>query len=328
MFKTKLFIFGLSAFSIFLIFACEQSAEPKIETPLDYNSALIRSFDDEIQLIYDNRSDLNKGDVMFSLSWGRINAPVWDLALEIGHAMAVAFDGQESKRGYFYFGGLDMGAVTLEMPSDTVELNGINGHGGSYVYLSTPKLEGRGRHGFDNFNFSMVPFEASSPYIFKATGSDEFEAITVGLTTPETLISLSSLTDGQKIAPDEDLVIEWQGASAESHILIALLPFHNPNGRPGNIGPRDRKKVRYDYGKNIEFIRLDFQNHPVIVKKLDSNNGAYTITAEELKELVESIDAKSLMLHLSAIELSSEEIDSKLVNKMIRMTDRVILEIE
>ncbi|KAA3614207.1 MAG: hypothetical protein D8M58_18615 [Calditrichaeota bacterium] len=321
MHKPTFYVLTIIFFSSLLFFACENSAEPKEEEKSDFNSALIQSFDDEIKLVQNGSKDL-EGDAMFSLSWGKLKAPFLDLEFEMGNAMAVAFDEKETKRGYFHFGGLDMGDVLLEMPSDTLHLNGINGRGGSYIYISAPKIEGRGRHGFDSFNFSMVPFDANSDYIFKTSGSDDIEAMTVSFKTPQALLSISNLEEGQAINPSEDLVIDWQGAAAESKILIALLPFHNPNGRG-----KDRLKLR-DLKDNPDFVRLDFENHPVIIEMMDDNNGTFTIPAEKLSELVESVDAKSLLLHIAAIDFTSEEINSKLINKLIRMNDKTVLVIE
>ncbi len=329
MLKSKILGFGLIALIAFVMLGCEQASAPVNNEEQDYNAELMQAFDDEIEIVYGDSLAQLAGDAMFSLSWGKIKTPIRNLDFEIGHAMAVAFDGSAEK-GFFRFGGLNMGDLTLEVPGDTISLNGINGHGGSYVYLSTPKTNGRGRHGFDSFNFSFIPFIPNTDYVFHASGSDEFDAIDVGLKTPASLISISNLASGDSIATDQDLVINWEGASEASHILIALLPFNNPFGRPDKFkrGQFRGRRGALSFDERKDFIRLKFKDHPAILTKLDSNTGSYTIAADDIAELVKSIDAKSLVLHVAAIEFENEEINSKVINKLIRMNDRVILGIK
>jgi hypothetical protein len=329
MLKPKMIGFGLIALITFVLLACEQTNAPKNDEVQDYNAELMQAFDDEIGIVYGDSLARMAGDAMFSLSWSKIKTPIRIFDFEIGHAMAIAFDGSAEK-GFMRFGGLDMGDLTLEMPGDTLDLNGINGHGGSYVYLSTPKTNGRGRHGFDNFNFSLVPFIANSDYTFHASGSDEFDALDVTINTPESLITINNLASGDSISTDQDLVINWQGANAESHILIALLPFNNPFGNPDKYkrGQFRGRRGALNFDQRKDLIRLKFKDHPAFVTRLDANDGTFTIPAADVKDLVEAIDAKSLVLHVAAIDFENEEINSKVINKLIRMNDRVILGIK
>lgn len=313
--------------ALFMFAGCEQSSAPQAEAEPDYNNDLMLAFDDELRLALDENTDTLKADGMFSLSWGKFKIPFLGSSFTTGHAMAVAFSGSQ-QRGYFQYGGIDMGTVNLSFAGDTLELNSMRGKRNNYVYLSLPNFKNRQRGQFKVFDFSMVPFLTNTTYTFSASGSDDFDAVNLSMQTPEAMLELTNITEGQSINPAEDLTVEWTGGKSGNTILLAVMPFHSFYGQKNKSANGKQWRKNFSNSNNADFIRLDYKNHPVIFKKLSVNDGTFTFTAAELTDLANSIEADALFLHIAAIDLVQETSGTRTLNKVIRMHDRVVLELQ
>ncbi|MCB9058283.1 MAG: hypothetical protein H6627_06935 [Calditrichae bacterium] len=318
---------------LLFVISCENSSSSQENISSDsYNMALIEALDDEIMLVQQDKANLVEGDVLFSLSWGNLKGRpgMFDGDIESGHAMAIAFSDSFSVKPYFHQGGLNMGDVILLGPEGAITLKTLNGKNGGYVYLTAPGKPGKGHSGI--FEPVSVPFSADYDYVFNVSGSDDFTAMDITLKSPSAKLAISNLEDGQSVALDQDLNIEWTGASAGSEVIIALLPFPgmekvkmDHSGHPGK-GPKGKKHPAP--GVDPDFIRLNFDNHPAIISKIESNEGSLVIDQQSLSALVDSTNAGSLMLHISAIETSNESRNDISISKIIRMNDRIVLNLE
>lgn len=336
MFSVRKVVAFLLALNFVIFISCENSSDSTETASTDaYNMALIQSLDDEIQIIQTKNIAVKESDALFSLDWGNVKGhpriPMEDI--ETGHAMAVAFSESFSEKPFLHTGGLDMGDVALQTADGAVNLNVLNGRNDGFVYMTAPPHPARGRHSIPDFEPVSVNFTADYDYTFNVSGSDEFTAMDVTLKTPSAKLNITNLTDGQVIGIDRDLNIEWNGASESSPVIVAVLPFRGPRepkegGRqhgPGGQG-HGQRPPRPDM--NPDFIRLNMNNHPAIIKTSETNEGSLTIGQQEITALIDSTNAKSLMLHVSAVDATTETINELTVAKVIRMNDRIVLDIE
>ncbi len=319
----KLMVLSLLALSISWT-ACQKNSTEPFNEEEDFNSIMLQAFDDEVGYMSGQGLGLDSVDAVFTLSWGRMSLPRLPFKINTGQAMALALPQDQDPR--FYRGGLDMGEVTLTTPDDQIVLTAFQGFGGGFVYTSFPRpgkgvKDGRrnGNGPFGRFNFNSLEFKASSEYSFETAGSDEFPAMKVRLTTPASRLSLASVNDGAALDTTRALNISWSGGSADDHVLVALLAFASPNGRPGFVNGEK---------PNPEDMRLGFGNRPILVKVLDRNDGTITFTAEEWTSILDNFDAKSVMVHVAAINGQRETISGREVAKIVRLQDRTIVDLQ
>ena len=146
------------------------------------------------------------------------------------------------------------------------------------------------------------------------------------LQSPAAKLNIINLADGQAIDSTQDLQVNWDGASANSSIIVALLPFHNPDIMDGSISDhrRGHEKGREAHGDRHGGPVQD----PDFIGNATSNTGTFTVSQQDIAGLVSSTNAQSLMLTVSALDESSETIDNLAINKIIRMNDRVVLNLQ
>ncbi len=304
--------------------ACQQNSTEPLTGEEDFNSIMLQAFDDEVGFMADRGFGLDSVDAVFTLSWGRISLPRLPFKINTGQALALALPADQDPR--FYRGGLDMGEVTLTTPDGQIVLTTFQGYGGGFVYTSFPKpgqgfKDGRrnGNGPFGRFNFNRLEFKALADYTFETGGSDQFPALRVTLTAPASRLTLTSINNGQALDSTADLTVQWQGGDAGDHVLVALLAFASPNGRPGLANGEKPKP---------EDMRLGFGNRPILVKVLDRNDGTITFTAEEWTTILDNFDAKSVMVHVAAINDRRETVAGREIAKIIRLQDRAIVDLQ
>ncbi len=304
--------------------ACQKNSTEPPAGQEDFNSIMLQAFDDEVGLMADHGFGLDSVDAVFTLSWGQISLPRLPFKINTGQAMVLALPADHDPR--FYNGGLDMGEVTLTLPDDQIILTGFQGYGGGFVYTSFPRpghdlKDGRrtGNGPFARFNFNRLAFRAGADYTFENSGSDDFPAMRVTLTAPDSRLTLESVNDGQALDSTADLTIRWTGGNTDDHLLVALLAFAAPDARPGHVN---------DQQPHAEDMRLGFGNRPILVKVLDRNDGAITFTAEEWTTILENFDTRSVMVHVTAISDRRETVEGREIAKIIRLQDRAIVDLK
>ncbi len=304
--------------------ACQKNSTEPLTQEEDFNSIMLQAFDDEVGFMADRGFGLDSVDAVFTLSWGRMSLPRLPFKINTGQAMAIALPQDQDVR--FYGGGLDMGEVVLNTPSDSIVLTAFQGFNGGTVYTSFPKPgkgvkdnRRRGSGPFSRFNFNSLEFTPNALYTFDVGGSDEFPAMQVSMTTPASLLSLESINNGQALDSTADLTIQWKGGDAGDHVLVALLAFAAPNGRPGFANGEK---------PNPEDMRLVFGNRPILVKVLDQNEGTITLAAEEWTAILDNFDARSVMVHVAAINDRRETVAGREIAKIIRLQDRAIVDLQ
>jgi len=295
----------------------------------NYNDLYLQSVDDEFGLMDGPLPALmDSAQAVFSVTWGHMGFPGLPFRVETGQAFAAA---RETTGSFpLHNGGVDMGDVVLETPHGDVELNPFHAFRGRFVYSSfgmpaDSGQHGRGRspvHGFNFFNFNTITFEANAVYSFNVNGSDQFPAMTIQLETPSAKAEILSVNNGATPDSTHDLSIRWQGGDADYDVLIVIIPFANPHGRPGNRNFKPGDKP------DTEMIRPDIFGKPVVARFLEENNGSYTFPREEWTRALEKFDTKSLMVNVSLVKAQRDEISGKTVVGIIRLQDRQLVSLQ
>jgi len=323
-----------------VLVSCEKGLESNdsfASSGNDTENAIVQSVDDEIGLLNKSLFD-DSSDVTVALSWGEIKRNKDDEPQLMGHALAIAHDANAEKT-FFRPGGLDMGDVTLSTPTQEITLNAISPkQARGTVYISAPKRFKRSHFGLEP-ELDIIDFVSNGTYTFTTTGSDDIEAMNLSIVAPAALPKITNLADGAEIGGENDLVIEWSGASANSQIILVIVPFkerpamngkHNGKGKGGHgkggKGKHGGKPQGSKPGSG-NHIRLGLEDGSSIVKSFTSNLGTATIPASEILNLIENTSETMLMLHLAAVDVADEVVNSKTVRKLIRMNDRIVLAI-
>ena len=318
--------FGLILLTI--LFSCQKAIGPEVKqgtTQDNLELSVAQGLDDDLGYMEPSFSVSDSVDALFALSWGRIRMPFFQQSFIMGHASAVAFSQDVNPGPYFHQGGLDMGDVTLTTPDDTLQLEPFRGVQNNFVYLSInmPSPSDNGMSGghrfFSAFPFSQITFHPDAAYTFSATGSDVFPAVLSVLHTPQNLLTISNLSDGQDVSIDDGLEIRWTGATPRSKILVAVTIGHRFDFRNGARG--DKTDLQNS-------VRLNFENFPIIIKTYKQNIGSVTLSKAELSDMLKDVDSKTLALNVSAIDFEKEQISEKMIGKMIRMHDRIFVTIQ
>ena len=325
---------AVSLIVLLLLGSCQKAVDPgntqqgSSADNLELSAA--QGLDDDLGYMEPTFSPADSVDALFAISWGRFRLPFFRQNINMGHASAVAFKKDANPGPYFHLGGLDMGDVTLTMPDDTLQLKPFRGAQDNFVYLSLnpPGQDGNnsGENGmiharqiFSFFPFSQVNFNADAVYSFSTTGSNDFPAISTSLHTPESLLTISGLTDGQDVSIDNGLTITWSGATERSKILVAVTIGHRFDFRGGARG--DKNDLQ-------NMVRLNFENFPIIIKTFKQNIGSVTISKSEIQDLLNQVDSKTLAINVSAIDFEKEAISNRMIGKMIRMHDRLFVTVK
>jgi len=327
-------IFKVSMALAFLMtmFSCQKAIGPDVKPGSTQNNlelSVAQGLDDDLGYMEPSFSARDSVDAILALSWGRIRMPFFQQAFIMGHASVIAFTQNANPGPNFHLGGLDMGDVTLRTPDDTLQLKPFRGVQNNFVYLSVNSSPNdgvdignhrmmSGKQFFDLFPFNQINFFPDAFYTFSSTGSSAFPAVETNLHTPQNLLTITSPTDGQDVSIEDGFTVSWTGATSRSKILVAITIGHRFEFKDG---------VRGDKNDLQNELRLNFEKFPIIVKTYKQNIGSVNISKIELQELLKDVDSKVLAINVSAIDFEKENINNRMLGKMIRMHDRLLVTI-
>jgi hypothetical protein len=167
---------------------------------------------------------------------------------------------------------------------------------------------------------TLLEYIPNTEYQFNVSGSAEFSQLTLSLTSPESLIDITSHSHGNIIDPTQDLVISWEGGKASDQVAIRVMAHWHPKGRlegPKGHGHKNHGRPHPGPHHNKIFVEI-FENNP----------GVYTIVAETLQDILAQSDAEKFVIGVSQFEMGEIEHDGKVINTAVRNGSSVLLVIE
>ena len=291
--KTLPLILLTSAFA-FIFTACNEVNGPQRDSFLADKNNSFETIDSDLFLLKEGGMDIDASAGIFSIGWNEIFRPFDDESHIMGMAFAVAF-GEPNDRLKF---GLNMGSVFIIYGDHQTELHKRTNdrRGTMYSLFKRP---------FGDSD-QLLEFIPNTEYQFEVTGSDQFTPITISLTSPSSLMNITSHNFGDVIDPTQNLTVTWEGGNDDGKVAIRLMPFSL------------RKKGRKD--------RLHF-NH-IIFEILDTNTGEYTFTSEQIQELLNGIDARHFVLGVSQMDFGEVEHDNGVLHTAMRNGNSVMLAVQ
>lgn len=319
--KTRALIIALSL-PVVMASGCRDVAEPESAETTAYLSGGDNSGEHQkrmAEMLAAYGIDIDESGGIFGIGWRSRWRPDDVDPKARGRARAIAF-GEAPEDGRRP--GIDMGTVTLSYPDDQVELTKRERPNGGTVYTSSsgPRHE----------NPTSIGFAGGGEYEFGVSGSDEFEAVTLSVTAPSELMSITSHSRGDTVETDEDLVIEWSGGGdGKVAIAFAALAGERP-GKQDRPNGRSGRRGRHGGGPGGPGGHGAVHPKPanVLHEMIDGNNGEYTLTADRLAELVGDSGATRIAVHVSQLITSDVDHDGETLWAVLHTGDRVMLRLE
>lgn len=288
-------------------------------------------------------------DAIFSLGWHPFKSPRSEEEGIRSQAFAVAPNADATMQPRLR-GGLDMGQVILNYAEGSAELRKIEKRrGGVFYRLGKMRPGPFGRFGADEEDVN-VPFIAGGTYTFVVTGSEDFPAISLEVTAPSDPIQITSHSDDAEIDANSALDITWSGGVEDQLVVIALLPAlqrpdfagrggfngrgrgpgagRGPNRGGSGFGPGGRSGGPGS-GPGHEHDGPGFGGmHPHGARFIvESSTGAFSISAEELQNLLTNENVSGLILDVTQIQKSETEQDGAKYAALLRTSDVVKLQV-
>ena len=337
-----------------MITGCSEKSQPVSGTTDD--AALSSAATSVITQIANNYPgiDLTNTKGIVSLNWRKMLRPETQTADTRGDAMVVGFD-SVIQSGTRPRPGKDIGTVSLAYGSSSLQLEKIRerGRGVSYsTHGQDPRID----------SGTNVSFVANGQYQFDVSGSTAFTAMNVSITAPSALIHITAPAVGDSVNTSGDLTITWSGGSAGGNVLlnIAAVPArgmmgdslhrppsgdslghrgpggpggpggpHGPGGGgmghdgPPQGGPPPGGPPSGGMGPGQGGPRGDSTR--VIVVKLGTNPGTYTITAAQLQGIVQEWAGAKIVVNISQVSVTDVDHDGGKVHLLLGNDDVVVV---
>jgi hypothetical protein len=310
--KIKLALALLGILSLLLLVSCQTDpnspdANSNLSDQLSYSAV-----ENDLALMKSGGMQLDSAAGVFSIGWNEIFRPYMDSSSIKGMAFAVAFGERPTDLPHFRKFGLDMGEIFINYSGNQVEM-----------YKHTHPMRGVAYSLFERpfghcESENLLQFVPNTEYQFEVTGSENFEPITITLTSPSALMDITSPTFGEVINPAEDLTINWEGGN-EGKVGIRLMPdFRHrgghdgrPGGGHGGPGPDQNPPM-----------------HRVIFIILETNTGTYTFSGEQIQELLNGIPANGLRAEVSQMDFGEVEHENGTLRTAMRNGNSVMMRIQ
>jgi hypothetical protein len=295
-------------------FACQS----ELNSPDDFRSGDLQLYkfetiESDLSLLKEGGMRVIEGDGVFSIGWNEIFRKFDDDSQLKGMAFAVAFGEENTASPHFPRYGLDMGMININYSGNQIDMHKMNHKRRGTAY----SLFHRPFGGSEN----LLEYIPNTEYHFDVSGSEEFSPLTLSLTSPESLIDITSHSHGDIIDPNQDLLISWEGGNANGQVAVRVMAHRHPKGR--FEGPKGRGGH-----KGHERHHPGPEHKNIFVEILETNPGQYTITAEILEDILGQSAAEKFVIGVSQFELGEFEHDEKVINTAERNGSSVMLEIE
>jgi len=278
-----------------LFIACNNVNSPDDRFADFLENSSFQTIDSDLALLKEGGMDIDASAGIFSIGWNEIFRPFDDERHIMGMAFAVAF----GEPNDFHKFGLNMCFVFINYGDHQMELHKKTNdrRGTMYSLFKRP---------FGDSD-KLLDFIPNTEYQFEVTGSDQFTPITISLTSPSSLINITSHSFGDVIDLAQDLAITWEGGNADGKVALRLMPhFRRHNHRDNRNPHRDQ----------------------IIFVILDSNPGHYTFTAEQIQELLNGVDTRHFALGVSQMEFGEVDHDNGILHTAMRNGNSVWLSVQ
>ena len=305
--KNKIVFLFASVITSLLLFSCKSevnSPEGNSTDQLSYETV-----DNDLALLKGGGMPLDSAAGVFSIGWNEIFRPMDDSSRIRGMAFAVAFGEKDTDLMHFRKFGLDMGDVLINYAGNHIQLHKKfhEVRGVAYDLFERP---------FGGCNpENLLQFIPNTEYQFEVTGSEVFAPITITLTSPNALMHITNLTNGQLIDPAQGLTINWEGGN-EGKVALRLMPHLKPpmgERHEGHHGRHGEPPPAFD---RVIFIILE------------NNPGTYTFTAAQIQDMLNGIQTDGLMAEVSQMSFGEVQHQNGMLQTAMRNGNSVMLRIQ
>jgi hypothetical protein len=276
---------------------------------------------------------MDSTDGIFSIGWNEFYDPMTNDTITHGHAFAVTFDDVNTQGPRPIKNGIDIGSVFINYQSNHIELEKIVNPFGGVLYSLFPQP----------INGNDLEFIPNEVYEFEITGSANFGAVNISLTTPSTLMNFTN-SNFDTIDVNNDLLLTWNGGTSANPVAIHILPqmFFQPlfQERIGNFGQVNHGNYNSGFGNGPGFrpgghpgigphlLPFPMPIHMGIFEVLPDNSGQYTVTAADLQNLLNNTDATGIICHVSQLNAVEVDHEGRTLRAAMRNGDQLMLSIQ
>lgn len=281
------------------------------------------TLESDISLMEADGMHFAEGDGIFSLGWNEVFRPFDDNSQIKGMAFAVVFGDDNSGSLNFPGRGIDLGTISIDYSGNSIEMHRMSHdrRGVAYSLFHRPFGESE----------ELLGFIPATDYQFVVSGLDSFSPLTVTLTSPSSLMNISSHSHGDAIDVAQDLTITWKGGDELTEVAIRVMPHFrhegegiNPDGRGGHGGPGGPGERR-EHGPPPP---PPHHGENTIIEILSGNPGEYVISSEVLQNLVSETGAEKIVIEVSQLDTGEVEHDGKVLTTAMRNGSSVMLDIQ
>ncbi len=262
----------------------------------------------ELSSVNATQVDPEGKDAIFAIGWSKFFNPREEEVQERSNAFAIAPDTSNNNDGFHHrLGGKDMGTVTLDYGTGSVELLKVEMRNGGVFYNYGKRKPGHPRgmmHEDTGEIAEAIPFVAGQVYRFDATGSDAVPAISASVTAPTESLQITAPT-AETTIDGSDIVVTWQGGASDTPLMVGLAPAidrgafeRNRGDGPGRGrfgGPQGRGfSGRNDHGQGGPGRHAHLQFRYIV----EDNTGSFTIPAADVQELLAVEGVKGALLQV------------------------------
>ena len=294
---------------VFMLFAfgCRSELNSPERSIISEDEMSYLTVDSDLSLMKEGGMQFTDAAGVFSIGWNEMFRPFENNVDVRGMAFAVAFGEKETDLLHLRRYGLDMGTVLINYSGNQIEMHKKyhERRGTAYTLFNRP---------FGNSE-NLLEFIPNTEYHFEVTGSEAFAPITVTLTSPDALMNITNLSNGQVIDPAQDLTINWEGGE-EGKVALRLMPHL----RPPQGGPRG--------GRGGSQPQHHPPFHRVIFIILDDNPGTYTFTAAQIQEMLNGIQIDGLRAEVSQMDFNEVQHQNGMLHAAMRNGNSVMLRIQ
>ncbi|RQW06630.1 MAG: hypothetical protein EH225_02965 [Calditrichaeota bacterium] len=304
-------LYGIIILILFFLMAGCSGEEDQAVNSLDTASETYFT-DIETQMEYFENGGIAFQNIngIFTIGWRNFFRTNVLFGEPAGHAFAVASDRIQNNPPRPLHGGLDMGEIDIVFDNNRVEMIKRDHPLGGTVYMAGPHP--------GNPPVNPLVFIPNIDYMFEITGSQYFPASDIILHSPAALLEISSHAHGQKIRPDNDLILEWTGGISGTGVVLHVVPLRGNFQNP--IGPGNRP------GRLLAPLPPLLPHG--IIKRLDDNPGQYTFTTDEIQNLIRRSGAEAIVCGVSQWESENVSLNNLRLKTILQNEDRVFLNVD
>jgi hypothetical protein len=310
----KNFVVFLIVSVFLLLWGCSEVSQPEADSQYLLATQGFSIFDEQVEFMERGGLPLNESKAIFSVGWRELMDTAGTTTEILGHATAIAFEQPLEQRPHPPRGGIDMGSVFINYASNQLELNKWTGREGGVIYMLSHRMWGT-----SNPALNFVP---NTLYEFEVTGSSVFDPVQLGITSPPSLLEITSHSAGQTVSATEDLTVTWTGGKANTGVVLHIHPA--PPNRPG--GPGSPRGGHHHRGRH-PFPPAPLSTSSIVVV-LQDNPGSHTFASADIQELLNQTGASEIVLGVSQLDINEVDHNGEILSVVMHDKDGIMLAVQ